>query len=115
MARTELQPQMRARIVELASERWSPSRIHRKYPEISLATIYTTIHKYPFGTTDFTSKPRSGRPHALTKEQRDYVYNIVHYTNPHIKMQDLLREVNDNCKKQCMQGLLREMNKRKWL
>ena len=100
MARTKLQPQIYARIVELAFEHWSFGRIYRKYLEISLAIIYTTICKYPFGTMDFTLKPRSKRPYALTKEQCNYIYNIVYYTNPYIKIQDLLCKVNNNYKKQ---------------
>ena len=115
MPRVELTPQMRARIVELSSERWSAPRIHRKYPEIPLSTIRFTIKWYPFGTTDFTSKPRIGRPRALTEEQRDHVYDIVTNSNPQIKMRDLLREVNDDCKKRCMQSLLRSMDKKKWI
>lgn len=115
MPRVELSPQMRARIVELASEHWSAPRIHRKYPEIPLSTIRLTIKTYPFGTTDFTSKSRTGRPRALTEEQRDHVYDIVNHSNPHIKMRDLLREVNNDCKKRCMQSLLRAMDKKKWL
>ena len=115
MPRVELTPQMRARIVELSSERWSAPRIHRKYPEIPLSTIRFTIKWYLFGTTDFTSKPRIGRPRALTEEQRDHVYDIVTNSNPQIKMRDLLREVNDDCKKRCMQSLLRSMDKKKWI
>jgi transposase len=30
-------------------------------------------------------------------------------------MRDLLREVNDACKKRCLQSLLRDMNKKKWI
>ena len=106
---------MRARIVELSSEHWSAPRIHRKYPEIPLSMIRFTIKWYPFGTTDFTSKPRIGRPRALTKKQRDHVYDIVTNSNPQIKMRDLLQEVNDDCKKRCMQSLLRSMDKKKWI
>lgn len=99
MPRLELSPTMRVRIVELSSERWSAPRIHRKYPQIPLSTIRSTLKAYPIGTNDFTSKPRSGRPRALTEEQRDHVYDVVNYTNPYIKIRDLLREVNDDCKK----------------
>ncbi|CZS92493.1 uncharacterized protein RAG0_03093 [Rhynchosporium agropyri] len=115
MPRQELQPQMRARIVELASEKWSAPQIHRKYPEIPLSTIRLTIKTYLFGTTDFISKPRVRRPRALPEEQRDHMHDIINHSNPYIKMRDLLREVNDSCKERCMQSLLRSMDKKKWL
>jgi hypothetical protein len=115
MPRRELSPQTRARIHELSSIGWSPNRIFKLHPEIPLPTIRTTIRRIKLsGSTDTTSKPRSGRPRALTEEQRDHVYDVV-TTTPHIKMRDLLREVNDDCKKRCMQRLLREMDKKKWI
>ncbi|KAG9227919.1 hypothetical protein BJ875DRAFT_341439, partial [Amylocarpus encephaloides] len=109
MPRKELSPSTRARIVELSSCGWKVPRIHQKFPEIPLSSIRTTLRNYPIGTSDFTSKSRCGRPRALTEEQRDYIFDTVNHTNPHIKMRDLLREVNDDCKKRCMQGLLRSM------
>ena len=112
--RKELSSQMRARICELHSINWSARRIHLKHPEISISTIRTTIRRQA-SRDDQATKSRSGRPRALTEEQRDHVYDIVNHTNPHIKMRDLLREVNDDCKKRCMQSLLRSMDKKKWL
>jgi hypothetical protein len=108
---------MHARLVELSSEGLSAPRIHRKYPEIPLSTVRRTLKAYPIGTDDFTTKPRSGRPRALTEEQRDHIYryDVTNHTNPHIKMRDLLREVNEDCKKRCLQGLLRSLNQRKWM
>jgi hypothetical protein len=69
MPRKELSPCMRARLVELSSCGWKVPRIHQKYPEIPLSSIRTTLRNYPIGTSDFTSKPRAGRPRALTEEQ----------------------------------------------
>jgi transposase len=108
----EVSPQMRARICELRSIQWSYNRIHQKYPEIPLSTIKGVVRRAS-SQANFTSKPRSGRRRALTDEQRDHVYDIVNHTNPHIKLRDLLREVDDVVKKRSLQGLLREMNKRK--
>ena len=112
--RKELSPQMRSRICELHSLNWSAGRIHRKYLEIPISTIRTTIRREAL-RDDNQTRPRSGRPHALSEEQRDHVYDIISHTNPQIKMRDLLREVNDDCKKRCMQSLLRSMDKKKWL
>jgi hypothetical protein len=111
----ELSPELRGRILELSSIRWSAGRIHRKHPEIPLSTIRYTIKMEATRSADCSSKPRSGRPHALSEEQRDYVFDTVNYTNPHIKIRDLLREVSDDCEKRCIQNLLRELNKKKWL
>jgi hypothetical protein len=64
-------------------------------------------------TVDFTSRPGTGRPRVLPEKERDHVYDIVTHENPHIKMRDLLREVDDKVKKRSLQGFLRQMNLRK--
>ena len=112
--RRELIPQMRARICELHSLKWGPLQIHKRHPEIPLGSIKTTIRRQAL-RDDHTSRPRTGRPRALTEEQRDYIYDVVNHTNPQIKMRDLLREVDDVVKKRSLQGLLREIGKKKWL
>ncbi len=90
--RRELSPQMRARICELSSINWSPRRIHEKHPEIPYNTIRTTIRRQAL-RVDNALALRTSRLYSLTEEQRDYVYDVVNHTNPHIKMRDLLREV----------------------
>jgi hypothetical protein len=101
MARKELSPQLRSRICELSSIHWSARRIHEKHPDIPISTIRTTIRRQA-SRDDNKPLPRSGRPQSLTEEQRNHVYDVVNHTNPHIKMRDLLREVNDACKKRCL-------------
>ena len=61
-----------------------------------------------------TSPNYPGPPRKLTEEMRDYLYDIVVYQNPHIKMRDLVVEVNAAVKKRSIQKLLREMDRRKW-
>lgn len=111
---SELSPQTRARLCELGSIGWSARRIHAKHPEIPISTIRTTLRRESQRVNN-TSKKRSGRPRSLTEEQRDYIYDIVTNKDPHIKMRDLLHEVDDVAKKRSVQRLLREMNLRKWI
>jgi transposase len=105
---------MHSRICELSTFGLSPNRILKLHPELNLSTIKSTIRREASRINN-ASKSRSGRPRALTEEQRDHVYDIVNHTNPHIKMRDLLCEVDDVIKKRSLQGLLREMGKRKWI
>ena len=98
MVRRELSPEQRGRICELSSIGWTPTRILRQHPEWNLSTIKATIRRESSRVQN-ASKPRSGRPRALTEEQRDHVYDIVNHTNPHIKIRDLLREVDDAVKR----------------
>jgi hypothetical protein len=107
MPLTELKSQMRARIYELHSISWGAKRIHSKYPEIPLSTIKYTIRRQ---TLDNISRPRKGRPRALLEQERDYIYNIVTYQNLHIKIRDLLCEVDNKVKKRSLRGLLQQMN-----
>jgi transposase len=110
----DLLPQMRSRICELSTLRYTPTQILRIYPELKLSTIKLTI-KHERLRVDNVSRPRPGRSRILSEEQRDRVYDIVSYKDPHIKMRDLLREVDNAVKKRTMQTLLREMNLKKWL
>lgn len=113
-SRQQLSPELRARILELHSIQWTPTQIYRKHPEIPFNTIKTTIRRATTRIGGTRTKPRSGRPRILTEEQRDYIYDTVE-TTPHMKMRDLLHEVDDVIKKRTMQRLLREMDKKKWL
>ena len=79
-SRKELFPQMRSRICELYSLNWSAGRIYRKYPEIPISTIRMTIRREAL-RDDNQTRPRFKRSHALSKEQRDHVYDIVLHTN----------------------------------
>ena len=56
--------------------------------------------------------PRSGRPHGLTEEQRDHLYNLV-TANPDIKMRDLLESVDTAVNERSIRRLLKEMGHRK--
>lgn len=112
--RRELTPQLRSRICELRSINWSWRKIHERYPDIPLSTIRSTV-KREEARKDNLSRPRSGRPRALTEEQRDHIYDTVTHTNPHISMPDLLAEVSNAVKQRSLRVLLREMDRRKWL
>ena len=109
----QLSPQDRSRICELASIHITPSRIHKLHHERAIGTIKSTIRKESTRVDNVTN-PGKGRPRALTKEQRDHIYNITNHINPHIKIRNLLHEVSDNYKARSLQMLLREMNQRKW-
>lgn len=108
----ELDPQTRSRICELKSIGWGAKRIHQKHPEIPLNTIKTTIRRENQRLNN-VSQPRSGRPRQLTEEQRDHLYDLT-TTNPHIKMHDLLEEVDHAVKERSIRNLLHEMGRRKW-
>ena len=92
----ELSPQTRSRICELNSIGWGYKRIHNKHPEIPISTIKSTIYNEQKHLNNH-SLPRSGRPHGLTEEQCDHLYDLT-TTNPHIKMCDLLESVDEAVK-----------------
>jgi hypothetical protein len=106
----ELSPQTRSRICELRSLGWTPSRIHKKHPEIPLGTIKSTIRRKAF-RNDNTTLPRSGAPRKLTQEDRDRISSIV-AQNPQIKHKDLLREIGNKVKERTLRYLLRELGRR---
>ena len=111
--RVELTPQMRTRICELRAIGWSYRKIKEYHREIPFGTIKTTCRREPT-RDDNKTRPRSGTPRKLTKEQYDHIYNFVEHRNPYIIMPDLLAEVDHAVKKRSIQYLLREINKRKW-
>lgn len=108
----ELDPQMRSRICELNSIRWGATRIYRLHPLILFGTIKTILRRER-ERVNCVLKPRSGRPRGLTEEQRDHLYDLT-TTNPHIKMRDMLEEVNHAVKERSIRNLLHEMGRRKW-
>jgi predicted oxidoreductase (fatty acid repression mutant protein) len=89
---------MRSRICELSTFGLLLNRILKLHPKLNLSTIKSIIRR-EVSRIDNASKSRSSRLRILTEEQRDHVYDIVNYRNPHIKIRDLLREVNDVIKK----------------
>ena len=93
----ELSPQTRSCICELNSIGWGYKRIHNKHPEIPISTIKSTIYNERKRLNNH-SLPRSGRPHGLTEEQHDHLYDLT-TTNPHIKMCDLLESVDEAVKR----------------
>ena len=105
----ELTPQMRARICELHSINWTPTQIHKRYPELSISTIRSRIGRSAVRINQ-VSRPRTGAPRRLTEEQRDHIYDIVTHINPRVKMRELLEEVDNVVKLRCLRSLLREMN-----
>ena len=109
----QLSPQLRARICELHSIRYTATQIRTIHPEIPIKTIRSVIRQFAT-RSDCLTLPRSGRPRILTEEQRDHIYDTVNHTNPHITTRDLLREVDNVVKKRTVQKLCRELGKRKW-
>lgn len=77
-----------------------------------LSTIKSTVLNER-KRVDNQSKPRSGRPRQVTEVQRDHLYDLSQ-SSPHLKMQDLLTEVDGAVKKRALQYLLRELGLRKW-
>lgn len=111
--RKELDPQTRSRICELKSIGWGAQRIHTKHRDIPLSTIKTTL-RLEKERHNNVSKPRSGRPHKLTENQRDHIYECT-VLDPHIKIRSLIDEVDGTVKKRSIQRLLYEMDRRKWV
>lgn len=83
--------------------------MHRDIP---YGTIRTTIHRERERLNN-VSKPRTGRPHLLTDEERDRLYDTA-ISNPHIKTRELVLEVDNALKDRTIRRLLREMGLRKW-
>jgi hypothetical protein len=103
---------MRSRICELHSIGWSHSRIYKKHPEIPLSSIKTTIHRESI-RNDNETRLHSGRPRKLTEAQRDHIYDLSQ-SNPHVKLKDLLAEVDFCVRMRLIQRLLHEMGCCKW-
>lgn len=109
----ELSPQERSRICELHSiNRWGAVRIHRVHSEFKISTIKYTIRKERERERN-QSLSRSGRSRKLTEEQRDLVYDLTRL-NPHIKLRELVMEVDHTVAIRTMRRLLKEMGRRKW-
>lgn len=109
MPRHELSPETRARICKLRAYNLTYAQIHAVFPEIPPSTIRTTIARSQARGEANTSRPRKGRPRALTEEQRDHVYDVLSHRDPTIKMRDLLAEIDFAVKPRAMRLLLREM------
>lgn len=109
----ELSIQMRSRICELHSIGYSTHKIHRAHPNIPLSTIKYTV-KMERERDENRSLPRSGCPRKLTEDDRDNLYDIAIHQDPHIKMDDLMKNVDD-VSKVTVRRLFREMHQKKWL
>ena len=90
---TELSPQLRSRICELRSLRYSYTQIAKIHPEIKKSTIITTCRREA-QRIDNTTLPRTGRPRILTAEQRNHLYDVAVHHNPHITVRELIQEVD---------------------
>lgn len=112
--RKELTPQMRSRICELRAQGISYRKIREVHPDLKLSTIRYTC-RMEAKRAECVSLPRSGRPRALTEEDRDQIYDTITHKDPHIKMVDLLETVDHKIKEQALRMILREMGRRKWL
>lgn len=108
----DLSPQTRSRICELKAYGLSYKQIHAVHHNIPLSTIKSTV-LLERKRNDNQSQPRSGCPWKLTEEQRDHLYDLsVH--KPHIRIRDMLSEVDHAVKERSIHGLLNEMGRRKW-
>lgn len=109
----ELDPFIRTRLCELRhTAKWSYRAIQKAYPTIPLSTIHYTIRKEHERHQNH-SKSRSGQPRKLTEDDRDHIHDLV-TSDPHIKQQDLLTEVDHKVKIGSIRRLLYEMDLRKW-
>jgi transposase len=109
----ELTPQMRSRICELKKAGLSQPKIKQLHPEIPLGTIKSTLRREALRVNNVT-RPRSGQPRKLNEEERDHIHDLT-TENPHIKIRDLLAEVDHKVKKRSIQRLLHEMGHGKQL
>ncbi|KAH7111378.1 hypothetical protein EDB81DRAFT_671487 [Dactylonectria macrodidyma] len=74
------------------------AEIKKLHPEIPLGTIKTTLRRGA-QRIDNRSQPWSGRPRAITDETRDFIYDTVTHTDPHITHRELLDSIDNVCKK----------------
>jgi hypothetical protein len=109
----ELSPQMRARICELRSLKWSYDRIHKKHPEIPRTTIADTCRN-EIKRLNNASMPRSGAPRVITEDERDALFEAVTLT-PEISYDALQAQEAPNASLRSVKRLLQEMNIRKWV
>lgn len=80
----ELTPEMRARICELRSIGWSYRKIQARHCTIPLSTIVSTC-KREHDRVGQKSKPRSGAPRKIAKDERDRMVEIPRFMEPDIK------------------------------
>jgi transposase len=113
-SRKELSPQTRSRICELHSIGYGAKRIHNIHWEISLSTIKYTIKKESVRVNN-QSLPRSGTPRKLSEEEKDHLYDHAIHKNPHIKIRELVNEIDHDISKDTIRRAFREMHKKKWL
>lgn len=107
----ELDPFVRTRLCELKAYGLSYRKIHELYRHIPLSTIKTTVLMEKKRVNN-ASLPRPGHPRKLTAEHRDHLYELSK-SDPHIKLDDMLSEVDHVVKKRSIQRLLKEMGRRK--
>lgn len=102
----------RARICELHTTlHWGATRIHKVHPEWPVSTINYTI-RMERKRQDNASLSRSGRPRALTEEDRERISQLI-TQNPRPKMKDLLDSVDNKIKARAMRMLCSELRQRK--
>ena len=109
----ELSPQMRARICELRSLKWSYDRIYKKHLEIPRTTIADTCRNEAKRLNN-ASRPRSGAPRVITEDERDALFEAVTLT-PEISHDALQAQEAPNASLRSVKRLLQEMNIRKWV
>ena len=108
----ELSPQMRARICELHSIRWSYDKIHAKHPEIPRSTIADTCRKERLRVNNVSQK-RCGAPRVISEDEREALFEAITLT-PEMTHEALQAQEAPNASVRSIKRLLQEMNIRKW-
>lgn len=108
---SELQPQLRGRILELRDLGWSLRKIAVKH-EISYSTVRSTVEAAKKRATTQASLPQCGAPRVISEEQRDAIYDTIQ-TNLNTTYEDL-QSIASNASQRTIRQLLRDMNIRMW-
>jgi transposase len=108
----ELTPQMRGRILQLHSLRYSCRAIAELH-QLPKSTVHYTIRKERERNEKQESLPRPGAPRVILEEQRDRIYDTV-TMNPAITYEALQYQEAPEASVRTIRKLLHDMNIRKW-
>lgn len=110
--RGQLAPHERVQIVELKAIGWTYSEINKRYPDIPIGTIKTTIARASKRGSAQNTLPRSGTPKKLDEADRLKLLQAIS-ENPRVKSEALLALVNFKVCRTTVWRLLRSEKKRK--
>lgn len=109
----EIPPITRARICELHSIGWTYKQIHDRYPDFHYTTNRNTIKKEALRHNQ-QSIHRPGRQKKLSPQQEADLKRRTE-ENTHIKMHELLEDVQNSASKRTVRRLFQNMHKKKWI